>query len=1257
MGDAGQLVAGERFRIKGVSYGTFAPSALGDQLPDTATARRDFAAMAALGVNTIRAYTAPRTELVDEAAGHGLRIMVGLPWTQHVAFLDHARTERAIRRQVLSRVKALEAYPAAFLFALGNEIPAGVVRWHGPRRIERFLRELYEEAKGAAPERLFTYVNFPPTEFLDLSCFDVSAFNVYLHRERELRSYLARLQHVSGHKPLLLAEAGADSIREGLHGQAEITAMHVRAAFEEGACGAVAYAWTDEWWRGGHAITDWEFGMVDHDRKPKPAASAVSRAFAGAPFAVPKRQTWPRVSVVVCAYDAADTIEDCLVSLARLDYPDYEIVLVNDGSRDGTSEIARRHAGVRVIDTPNQGLGAARNVGLGVATGDVIAYTDADARVDPEWLTYLVQPLLGDANTVGTGGPNEVPQDDPWMAQCIARAPGGPTHVLLDDQTAEHVPGCNMAFRKHALLTVGGFDPIYLRAGDDVDICWRLQARGWRIGFAPAALVWHHHRTSVRAYWRQQAGYGEGETWLMRHHPEQFLDGKTRWHGRIYSRLPFVRSLSGMRVNTGVWGTAAFPSVYRTDTHPLVFLPHSIRWQALSLVLALVGVLLTVPGLFTNPPSYLSGWFSANSVAGNDMWFGPALLAAGGAGLALTLVRNLAYARGSDLSGLPGPHLRYGAAIAWLHFVQPLARAWGRVRGMLALPEASCPARDDGRATLSARRGPEIFVRPTLRDALRALRLVSGSTAEDRFWSERGTSAEQVLGKLTERIRGARPGHTLAVDDGWSHDRDLSVLIGRWAWLDLRALVEVHEQGSCLVRIGSYLRPTALGVTTSVVLGLALTVAASAGFAYRWPTAGIAAATLTLGAGLYAAARTARVVAMVRLALERVAQALGLGSLHRTPAQPGRLAPSLLRRYGLRSATVFVLMIVSLSASTLLLRDAATAPVLVYGPRMSAWLDTPGGLAVGPDGDLYLADSHSDAIRLIDGASLAPIPYVGDQRRGPGFSGDGGPALAAQLNEPDGIALAPDGDLVIADSENHRIRRVDVETGVITTIAGSGLAGWDGDGRPALETAFNQPSAVACAPNGDIYIADTMNNRVRRIDYATGRVSTVAGTGRVSDDGSRVGDGGRATSARLFMPSDVALAANGDLYIADTHHNRVRMVHALTGRITSVAGSGAFGNSPEGIPALESNLSSPTGIALFENDEGLTLFIADSHNAVVRWVGPNGIMRNVDSDAMLLAPARVAFSRARGWLYVTDAADDKLVALNVPGLTGSANPR
>src|SRR5262249_50256120 len=210
----------DRFLVKGVTYGTFAPDAEGYQFPTRAQTADDFRMMAELGINTVRTYTAPRRDLLDEAATNGLRVMVGLPWSQHVAFLDDRSLKRQIRRELIARVTQLGDHSAVLAYALGNEIPPGVVRWHGRRRVEQFLRDLYENAKDAVPDGLFTYVNFPPTEFLDLTFFDICAFNVYLHREHELRAYLTRLQHIAGHKPLLLAEAGADSVREGLAGQA-----------------------------------------------------------------------------------------------------------------------------------------------------------------------------------------------------------------------------------------------------------------------------------------------------------------------------------------------------------------------------------------------------------------------------------------------------------------------------------------------------------------------------------------------------------------------------------------------------------------------------------------------------------------------------------------------------------------------------------------------------------------------------------------------------------------------------------------------------------------------------------------------------------------------------------------------------------------------------------------------------------------------------------------------------------------------------
>ena len=1219
----------ERFLIKGVTYGTFAPDSNGYQFPQLSQVSEDFRLMAELGINTVRVYTTPRRDVLDEAARRGLRVMVGLPWSQHIAFLDDRRLRHDIERDVVRSVRELADHPAALMFALGNEIPPGVVRWHGHARVGRFLRNLYDSTKNVAPDALLTYVNFPPTEFLDLSFFDVCAFNVYLHRETELRAYLARLQHIAGHKPLLLAEAGADGIREGLEGQAAITAMHIRAAFSEGACGAVAFTWTDEWWRGGFDVDDWAFGLVDRQRKPKPAAAAVARAFADAPFPREAPETWPRVSVIVCAYNAADTIEDCLSSLERLTYPDVEIILVNDGSRDRTGEIGRQHPRVRVIDIPNGGLSNARNVGLAHATREIVAYTDADTRVDPDWLTHLVQPFLT-TDVVGSGGPNVVPADDPPMAQCIARAPGGPTHVLLDDRTAEHVPGCNMAFKREALLAIGGFNAVYLRAGDDVDVCWRLQARGWKIGFAASALVWHHHRSSVNAYWRQQVGYGEGERWLMAHHPDKFLDGHMLWRGRIYSPLPFVRSLWGERINAGVWGTAAFPSVYRTDVHPFAFLPHSVRWQVVSIVLAIAGAVVTA--------------------IGGHSWAAALLLGSGGIGIAMTLAKNLAYAWRSDVDSLKGNHLWYRAVVAYLHFLQPFARLRGQIRGILSPPEVTQPV---GKPQTS--RGP----RPSLREAWRAMLLICGSVSEERYWSEAWTTTDRVLTQLTDWLRRSRAVTTIEVDEGWSHDRDVSVLVGRWAWLDVRALVEEHHGGKGLLRLSTYLRPTSFGIVSALMLATALLGAALTGVALRWPPAGAIAAAVSIAIAGFVVWRIAQTTAIVQRGVAVLTDRLGMSRMPSGAAAIPFVAPSMLRTYGLRTAAIFVVMIVGIGSGTFMLREATTAQVIGSrkgysgdnGPAIQAALNNPGGIAVATSGDVFFADSNNHVIRRIDPRNEITT-IAGNNALGAGFSGDYAPAAQAQFDTPDGIAIAPDGDLIVADSHNDRVRRIDRQTSIITTIAGSGETGFDGDDGLATEATLNSPGGVAAAPNGDIYIADTLNYRIRMIDHTTGFIHTIAGDGSAAEGEVPVGDGGPASNASLNMPSDVAIAPNGDIYIADMHHQRVRRIDARTRIISTVAGNGRWGNSGDGGPAVNATMAGPAGVAVVPDGLGrITLFIADFYNGRVRAVGPDGVIKDVPTDGNEFgAPTRVAFGLVRGIprLYVSDSYNDHVVALNLP---------
>lgn len=141
---------------------------------------------------------------------------------------------------------------------------------------------------------------------------------------------------------------------------------------------------------------------------------------------------------------------------------------------------------------------------------------------------------------------NLLPPHSKPGATCVAHSPGGPTHVLLSDRIAEHIPGCNMAFRHERLVAIGGFDAQFRVAGDDVDVCWRLQQRGWQPGFSPGAVVWHHRRSNVRAYWKQQRNYGIVESLLARKWPEKYnMAGHLTWRGRLYG--PGVASLMGLR--------------------------------------------------------------------------------------------------------------------------------------------------------------------------------------------------------------------------------------------------------------------------------------------------------------------------------------------------------------------------------------------------------------------------------------------------------------------------------------------------------------------------------------------------------------------------------------------------------------------------------------------------------------------------------------------------------------------------------------
>jgi GT2 family glycosyltransferase len=762
------FVGDEKLWVRGASYGPFRPHD-GSEYGAPSAVEADFKQMAANGLNTIRTYTVPPTWLLDLAYTQKLRVMVGLPWEQHVTFLDDRDRVQSIIERVRTGVRACEKHPAVFCYVVGNEIPASIVRWHGPSSVERFIRRLRDTVREEDPQALVTYVNFPTTEYLDLGFLDFLAFNVYLESEERLRSYIGRLQNIANNKPLLLAEVGLDSRRNGQNKQAATLAWQIRSAFEIGCAGLIIFSWTDEWHRGGFDIEDWDFGLTTRARKSKPALSAVSSAFADAPFA--HRSDWPSISVVICSYNGAKTIGQTLAAVTGMKYPRFETLVIDDGSEDDTAKIAAQYP-VKLISTVNRGLSDARNMGWKVAKGEIVAYIDDDAYPDRDWLFYLAT-LFQDGNYVAVGGPNIVPENDNFVAQCVALSPGNPVHVLLTDVLAEHGPGCNMAIRRAALAELGGFDSRFRIAGDDVDLCWRIQDKGWLIGFSSAAMVWHHRRPSLPAYWRQQLNYGRAERLLEEKWPQKYSDaGHVGWNGRLYgdaAKGPL--GLRRRRVFYGKGGTALFQSVYEHNPAGLITLPSRPEWYVV------IGLLAAATAIDLLQPIF---FFSA-----------PLLVLS----LIVPLIPAFLNARRALL--LDGPDLnrmRWRALlfITLLHVLQPLARLMGRVRSVGQQQPAV----------------PRVF-RPWCRETI---------------WSEFWSGTDERLNAIAVRLRHA--GLRVRFGDEFAR-HDLQICRGRFAGARMLMAIEEHGAGRQLIRlrIWPYLLLPARAVLAISFGGMAITAA------------------------------------------------------------------------------------------------------------------------------------------------------------------------------------------------------------------------------------------------------------------------------------------------------------------------------------------------------------------------------------------------------------------------------------------------
>jgi glycosyltransferase involved in cell wall biosynthesis len=772
----------EKFFLKGVTYGPFAPDAEGHFVGNPGQARCDLDMMLGLGINLLRLYHVPPKWFLDLCREMHLRVLISIPWAEHIEFLNN----RAVRRQVVQTIREAvlknQGHEAIFGYFVGNEIPTTMVRWLGARRVIQFVEYLISVARQADPRPLYSYASYPPTEFLLPSNVDFYSFNVYLERQLDFERYLARLQNLAEYKPLIMGEFGLDTIRKGEEMQAAVLDWHLDCVVRGGAAGTIFFSWTDEWFTGGFDITDWAFGLVTRERMPKLVCDSLRKKLLGDGF-ITRRinlKSYPRVSIIVCSYNGGKTLKACLESLDEIKYPDFEVIMVDDGSKDDTAEIVKKFQADRAgkaaaggrplpdfipIVQRNMGLSYARNAGAATATGAVFAYTDSDCMADPDWLFYLVGTLTS-GDYAGVGGPNISPPAVNWVQASVAAAPGGPQHVLLSDVVAEHIPGCNMAFYRWAFETIGGFDTEYRKAGDDVDFCWRLQTSGQVIAFSPAAIVWHYRRFTLKAFRKQQEGYGEAESMLRFKHLIFFgPTGTIKWKGQIYGAPRFTWLLNRPIIYHGVFGHGLFQSIYPTPQSDIAAYLSSIEWLVLTVFIFLVSI--EVPALRIVPYLMFGGTFL----------------------VALSYMMHARIETKFDT-------IRARLLVAFLALAQPWGRGWARYFTWLKYkhtPQAVIAAREEGVSGVNAR----------------------GCISRLDFWNEKGAGREQLLTEVFALLE--TEGWRYSADTGWK-DWDAQIYGNQFWSITVRTVTEYHGGPKCLTRVHLGWKPVVTTVLLNAVI-------------------------------------------------------------------------------------------------------------------------------------------------------------------------------------------------------------------------------------------------------------------------------------------------------------------------------------------------------------------------------------------------------------------------------------------------------
>jgi len=711
------------------------------------------------------------------------------------------------------RVTSLRGYQGVIGYLLNCPVEPDALRSHGFEMARAHFARLVAAIRDIDHDKMVGLKHQAGTVGLTLRDEDFLYAAIPPLTPGKLRSWVIRLHNLAEARPLVLEFGRMASAQDEL----------VACAFGLGAAGVVVQDSV-----GGNLPPSAFKGGSLSLRMLQASELLPFLALNGA--CPPKPARMPMVSVVICAYNAERTMRPCLESLRQLDYPNFEIIIVDDGSRDSTSQIAAEFPEFRLIRQPNKGLSTARNVGLHAARGELIAYTDSDCVVDPHWLTLIVREMV-EGKLGGCGGPNYPPHEKGWIEGCVAASPGAPSHVLIGDDRAEHLAGCNMVFDKAALESVGGFDPQFTAAGDDVDICWRLMIAGYSLGYCPSAFVWHFRRNTVKAYYCQQRGYGRAEAMLHLKYPERFNTlGQIKWRGAIPG---VARTMPGGGRPRVRWARTA-EQLQSVDEKPLSMLavaPMTVEWSLAATALLVLSVLFGV-----------------------TLWPALAALAAGPLWAAYYALR----------APLEKCH-RGGASrllIAWLAYSGSIARTLARYRWRV---DARKQALFDGAPRQ----------RPTIDWKRRGVRL--------SYWNSAYTTREVVLESLRRLFTSL--GCPVVADCGWN-DFDLLVEANRWTRIQFATAEEELGGLELKTNVAAKLR---LSTWARVGLGACLIAAATASL-FASALAVVTLSIVVAGAAISVITRLAEGASLAYHAIEQCAAELNLVPLGK-PAAPASAQP------------------------------------------------------------------------------------------------------------------------------------------------------------------------------------------------------------------------------------------------------------------------------------------------------------------------------------------------------------------------------